>query len=222
MALDFLNEPANSDRRKQEGIYAAYNYKLNKKTVKVILLDIRYHQDALEKDSLKAYVPNTTGDILGEEQWTWLEKELKDSKADAHIIGSGIQFVSDKHPYEKWANFPVARQRLFELLAKTQAKGVMLVSGDRHIGEFSKIEIPGLSYPVYDITSSGLTHSSINNTSEYNPYRVGPLVNQKHYGLFRFTENKKELSVQVQLKGENGQPFHTETILLTKEKKKNL
>lgn len=216
LALDFLKEPANSPRRKQEGIYAAYDYKLKNKTVKVILLDVRYHQDALQKDSAKAYIPNTQGDILGEAQWKWLEKQLKESKADAHIIGSGLQFIPDQHPYEKWANFPEARKRLFGLLATTQAKGVMLVSGDRHIGEFSKMEVEGLDYPVYEITSSGLTHSSINNTSEYNPYRIGPLVNQKHFGVFTFTEKAKTLSVKVELKGEDGKPFHAENIVLSK------
>ncbi|RAU81850.1 alkaline phosphatase D family protein [Pontibacter arcticus] len=216
LALDFFNEPANSPRRKQEGIYAAYDYKLKNKTVKVILLDIRYHQDALQKDSTKAYLPNMEGDLLGEAQWKWLEKQLKDSKADAHIIGSGIQFIPDQHPYEKWANFPNTRNRLFNLLAKTKPKGVMLISGDRHIGEFSKMEVKGLSYPVYEITSSGLTHSATNNTSEVNPYRVGPLVNQKHFGVFTFKENGKSFSVELELKGENGEPFHTENIVLAK------
>ncbi|WP_162052198.1 alkaline phosphatase D family protein [Pontibacter pamirensis] len=215
LALDFLKEPANSIRRNQEGIYAAYDYKLKNKTVKVILLDARYHQDALKKDSVKAYIPNTQGDLLGEAQWEWLEKQLKESTADAHIIGSGIQFIPDQHPYEKWANFPSARKRLFDLLAKTQAKGVILISGDRHIGEFSKMEVEGVDYPIHEITSSGLTHSSTNNTSEYNPYRVGPLVNQKHFGLFTFQEKENTFAVEVKLVGEDGKSFHTEKIVLS-------
>lgn len=214
LALDFLKEPANSARRQQEGIYAAYEYQLKKMKVKVILLDDRYHQDSLQKDSNKAYIPNVQGDILGEAQWQWLENQLSDSQADAHIIGSGIQFIADQHPYEKWANFPAARQRFFDLLVKTQAKGVLLISGDRHIGEISKITVAGLDYPVYDITSSGLTHSSTNNTSERNPYRVGPLVNQKHYGLFRFREKGKKLVVEIALKGEHSETFHREQLQL--------
>lgn len=178
------------------------------------MLDIRYHQDSLQKDNKKAYIPNPTGDILGEAQWQWLENQLSTSTADAHIIGSGIQFISNQHPYEKWANFPTARQRLFSLLTKTKAKGVILVSGDRHIGEFSRLNITGLNYPVYDITSSGLTHSALNNTSEPNRYRVGPLVNQKHYGLFRFREKGNQLLLEVDLKGEKGEIFHTEKLAL--------
>ena len=214
LALDFLQEPAASPRRQQEGIYAAYTYQVGRKKIKVILLDDRYHQDALQKDSTKAYIPNTTGDILGEAQWQWLQNQLATSDADAHIIGSGIQFLAEQHPYEKWANFPAARQRLFSLLASTKAKGVLLVSGDRHIGEVAKITLPGVAYPVYEITSSGLTHSATNNTSEVNKYRVGPLVNQKHYGVFRFQEKGKKLLATVQLKGEVGKVFYTEEIAI--------
>lgn len=214
LALDFLQEPANSPRRQQEGIYAAYDYKVGRKKIKVILLDERYHQDALQKDATKAYIPNTTGDLLGEAQWQWLQQQLATSDADAHIIGSGIQFLAEEHPYEKWANFPAARQRLFSLLASTKAKGVLLVSGDRHIGEVARITLPGVAYPVYEITSSGLTHSATNNTGEANKYRVGPLVNQKHYGLFHFQQKGKKLVTTVQLKGEQGNVFHTEEITI--------
>jgi alkaline phosphatase D len=212
LALDFLQEPANTPRRQQEGIYASYEYKVGSKKVKVILLDDRYHQDPLTKDAQKAYIANPTGDILGAAQWQWLEQQLNNSTADVHIIGSGIQFVPQQHPYEKWANFPAARQRFLDLLASSKAKGVLLVSGDRHIGEFSKITPAGMPYPVYEITSSGLTHPAANNKGEDNQYRVGPLVNQKHYGVFRFREQGKKLFVAAALKGEDGKVIYAEDI----------
>lgn len=99
-----------------------------------------------------------------------------------------------------------------DLLVKANTKGVVLLSGDRHIGEFSKTQISGLNYPLYDITSSGLTHSATNNTSEANKYRVGPLVNQKHYGLMEFTEDGKKLKIKIQLKGIETSVFHTEEL----------
>jgi alkaline phosphatase D len=207
LALDFLGEPATSPRRQQEGIYTSYEYTLKKKKIKVLLLDVRYHQDSLQKDSAKKYIPNTGGDILGPAQWQWLENQLSTSTADVHIIGSGIQVIPDQHAYEKWGNFPNARQRLFDLLVKTQARGVLLLSGDRHAGEVSKLAVAGLANPVYEVTSSGLTHSSIEKTGEYNPYRVGPFVNQKHYGLFRLREKRRKLIVNVALKGEQGQSY---------------
>ncbi len=213
LALDFLSEPLNTNRRKQEGIYASYNYVVGAKTVKIILLDARYHRDTLYKDAQKKYIANTTGDMLGETQWKWLEDELSNSKADANIICSGVQILSEEHPYEKWANFPKSKQRLFDLLSKTKPKGVLFLSGDRHIGEFSKTAIKGIKNPVFDITSSGLTHSATNNTSEENKYRVGPLVNQKHFGLFKFNEVGQKLNVEISLIGQD-QTFHTENMVL--------
>ncbi|UOQ52660.1 alkaline phosphatase D family protein [Hymenobacter cellulosivorans] len=212
LALDFLQEPPASPRRRQEGVYAAYTYAVGRKKVKVILLDDRYFQDELQRSPDRAYLPNTTGDILGAAQWQWLEQQLTGSDADVHIIGSGIQFLPQQHPYEKWANFPAARQRLLDLLVSSRAKGVMLLSGDRHIGEVSKITLAGRTQPVYEITASGLTHSATQNAGEPNQYRVGPLVNQKHYGLLQFRQQGKQLLVKAALKGEDGQEFYSQEI----------
>lgn len=210
-ALDFLQEPATSPRRQQEGIYAAYEYPVGNKKVKVLLLDDRYFQDSLYRDKQLVYHPNPTGDVLGEAQWQWLEQQLTNSTADAHVIGCGIQFLPTQHGYEKWANFPVARQRLLKLLASSQAKGLVLLSGDRHIGEISKMTVPGVPYPVYEITSSGLTHPATHNTGEPNDLRVGPLINQKHYGVLRFRQRGKKLVAVAALQGEQGQPLVSET-----------
>lgn len=212
LLLDFLNEPMASPRRKQAGIYAAYDYQAGEKTIKVLLLDGRFHRDKVRKKG-GAYVPNPKGDLLGEQQWKWLEAQLRNSTADIHIIASGIQVIAQDHAYEKWANFPKSRQRLFNLLVKTRARGVIFVSGDRHIGDFSKITLPGLDYPIYDITSSGLTHSSSNITSEPNRHRSGAFVNEKHYGLLVITDEGEKTSIKASLKGED-KSFHTEEFRL--------
>lgn len=212
LALDFLGEPKDSPRRKQEGIYAVYQYGNKQTRVKVILLDARYNRDTLLKEG-KKYIPDANGDFLGEEQWAWLEKQLNGSNADIHIIGSGIQFIPDRHPYEKWANFPSARERLFKLVASSGAKGVIFISGDRHIAEISKKEIDGIDYPVYEVTASGLTHSSTNNTDEINPYRVGPLVNQKNFGIIRIGLKKEHQEVQLIVKGEGNKLYTSENLV---------
>jgi alkaline phosphatase D len=204
LALDFLQEPPDSPRRRQQGIYAAYTYAVGSKKVKVILLDDRYFQDTLYRDAQQVYHPNLTGDVLGETQWQWLREQLQGSDADAHIIGSGIQMLPTQHRFEKWSNFPAARQRLLSLLAETQPKGVLLLSGDRHIGEMSRLAVPGLAQPVLEVTSSGLTHPATHNTGEPNDLRVGPLINQKHYGLLRFRTQGRRLWVVASLHDEAG------------------
>eukprot|EP01117_Protostelium_nocturnum_P017851 TRINITY_DN7342_c0_g1_i1.p1 TRINITY_DN7342_c0_g1~~TRINITY_DN7342_c0_g1_i1.p1 ORF type:complete len:414 (-),score=96.20 TRINITY_DN7342_c0_g1_i1:31-1272(-) len=148
--LDFLNESKDSPRWTRDGIYESYEFGPAGKKVKLILLDVRWSRDPLGM---------TEGDILGKEQWEWLEKELKESDAQVHLIGSGTQFLPyDKPVIEKWSQFPQARKKLLHLLNHYQVPGVVVLSGDVHYGEILKSE-KVLTYPMWEITSSGLTHS---------------------------------------------------------------
>lgn len=208
--LDFLDVPANSSLRTQEGAYSAHTYGPKGKRVKVILLDGRYFRDPLKKNG-KDNVPDPAGDMLGEAQWRWLEKELTNSDADVHLIGSGVQVLPEEHVYEKWANFPTARQRFLDLLAKTKPKGTILLSGDRHMAEVSKVTVPGLGYDLFDITSSGLTHVSKAH-EEQNKYRVGKMVAELNYGLITIDWAKKPLTATVNINGDNQATYLTQAI----------
>lgn len=208
--LDFLDVPATSPLRQREGAYSAHVYGPAGKRVKVLLLDGRYFRDPLKKDG-KANVPDPAGDILGDAQWRWLEQELTGSDADVHIIGSGIQVLPEEHVYEKWANFPTARQRLLDLLAKTKPKGAILISGDRHIAEVSKVSVPGLSYDLFDVTSSGLTHVSAPHT-EPNRHRVGEMVAKLNYGLITIDWSGKSPVATVRINGDEGATYLTQTV----------
>lgn len=170
--LDFLDEPESSPRRQQEGVYASYTYGPAGRQIKVILLDARYHRAARGSD----------GTVLGEAQWQWLERELRGSEAQIHLIGSGIQVIPEEHRFEKWAEFAKERARLFNLIAATKARGVIFLSGDRHIAELSRMPSGAAGYPLYDLTSSGLTHAYTGAGNEPNRYRVGELVNTLNYG----------------------------------------
>ncbi len=208
---DFVGEPANSMRRQQPGVYSSETYGPTDRQVKVIMLDTRYNRDELQRVN-NVYQPNLTGDVLGEEQWQWLENELRNSEAQVHIIGSGIQFIPEEHRFEKWANFPAARQRLFDLIVASKAKGVILLSGDRHIAEISKIELQGLPYPLYEVTSSGMTHAYTQATEEANKYRIGDLVNTLNFGVLQFTWGKT-LKVDMQVRGTENEVYLHETIV---------
>ncbi|WP_026260575.1 alkaline phosphatase D family protein [Spirosoma luteum] len=208
--LDFLDVPAESPLRTRQGGYSAHSYGPKGQRVKVILLDGRYFRDPLKKDG-KANVPDPTGDVLGEAQWQWLEKELTNSDADLHVIGSGIQVLPEEHIYEKWANFPTARQRLLDLLGKTKPKGAFLLSGDRHMAEVSKVAVPGLGYPLFDITSSGLTHVSPPH-EEPNRHRVGNIVSKLNYGLITIDWAAKPLTATVRINGDDKATYLTQAI----------
>ena len=205
--LDFFGVPEDHPRRQRRGVYSSHTYQVGDRQVKVILLDSRYHRDSLSRVK-RVYQPNLSGTILGEEQWEWLENELTQSKADLHLIGNGIQVIPQEHRFEKWANFPQERERLFDLIASTKAKGVILLSGDRHIAEVSEITYGGIDYPLRDITSSGLTHSYEEAGDEVNRYRVSPLVGQKNYAVMKIQSEKEGLNVEVQIKGLNDRVFY--------------
>jgi alkaline phosphatase D len=211
LMFDFLDVPASSERRSREGAYGSYTYGPEGKQVKIILLDARYFRDTLQRVD-NVYLPNVDGEILGEAQWQWLEQELKNSKANIHLIASGIQMIPEEHVWEKWANFPRERQRLFELLARTQVKGVILLSGDRHIAEISRYTHQGISYPVYEVTASGLTHSATQNEGEPNKHRVGNLINVLNFGLITINWDKQPAEVQLQIKGLGNQLLQEATV----------
>ncbi|KAL6634682.1 hypothetical protein ACP70R_027353 [Stipagrostis hirtigluma subsp. patula] len=142
-------------RRKQAGVYTSYMFGPEGKRVKVILMDTRYHRDPLLSD----------GTILGDPQWQWLERQLHGPQSEITIIGSSIQVVSNLSAttgplfyVESWSRFPRERERLFRLIDSSKRPGVLFISGDVHFGEIARFDC-GAQYPLYDITSSGLTQS---------------------------------------------------------------
>lgn len=204
--LDFLNVTKNSPRRIQEGIYTTKEFKTTKGVIKVIILDTRYFRTALvkaAKNTDKKYAPTTAvnSSVLGIAQWNWLEKELNTSKADFNIIVSSIQILSSEHGFETWGNFPNDVLRLKRSITKSKAKGVFMLSGDRHLSEFSKTTVDNLSYPLIDFTSSGLTHSYNSFVSEQNQYRVQDVISEVSFGLLQFNFETK--SVNMQMRGKN-------------------
>lgn len=206
--LNFLEVPKHDPRRDQKGVYNAKTYRTSQGSVKVIVLDTRYFRSPLTKnlgDGGKRFMPNPSGDgtILGEQQWSWLEEELNSSTASFNIIVSSIQFLSNKHGFETWGNFPSEVEKMTDLIKSSNAQRVIILSGDRHISEFSQINISDLDYPLIDFTSSGLTHTYEAFSGEENPYRVGEVVKEKSFGLLRL--NLKSHRATMQMIGDGNQ-----------------
>jgi alkaline phosphatase D len=190
--LEFWDEPADSPRRQHEGIYTSYMYEKNGKRLQIILLDNRTFRDNLRlyRGELSHderyfypldYYPHeiTDSTLLGQEQWAWLEGELK-KPADLRLIGSGSQFSIAFNGYEAWANYPHERQRMLNLIKKTRANGVLFLTGDVHYAEISVLREQGM-YPIYDVTASGITSTWLFATPNEN--RIEGPVMENHFGM---------------------------------------
>lgn len=206
--LKFFNEPKDSERRKHEGIYTSYIYETNGKKLQIILLDNRTFRDDYKKykdevvndkrsfyplDYATQQEPDST--YLGATQWKWLESELK-KPADLRLIGSGSQFAIEYNGYEGWLNFPIEQKKFLDVIKKTKANGVLFLTGDVHYAEISKLTVPGL-YPIYDVTSSGL--SSTWHFATPNNNRIEGPVMENHFGLLTIDWKKKIPQIKMEI-----------------------
>jgi alkaline phosphatase D len=163
----------------------------------LILLDTRTHRGA----------PRAGDDILGEEQWAWLEKIWESSTADVHIICSGSQILPIEHRHEKWTDYPGSRERLLKLLGSSRKSGVVLLSGDRHFGEISRIESPQGGQSLYELTTSGLTHSYRNFRGEKNSLRLGEPFAELNFGTLSI--NWENRSIELAIRDAQGNATRT-------------
>ena len=203
---EFFGTPEGSEVLTHRGIYQTRYYGEPGKLLQVILLDTRYFRDALvpfpEKSPNGPYDRNRDPDstLLGAAQWKWLEKQL-DIPADFRIIVSSIQFLPQDHNWELWENFPHERVRLLNLLKEKIDNPVLFVSGDRHMGEIMKLATtdplsPG--YPVYELTSSGLTNAGGGRKDEPNRHRVSATNFQsRNFGFIQIDWPKKTARLEL-------------------------
>ena len=169
------------------------------------MLDGRYFRDPLgfaNRDNPQCYCSDPEGQLLGETQWQWFEIQLKNSPAQVNIVVWGIQFISSRHAYEKWSNFPLERERLFKLLRASRPEGLVLVSGDRHIGEFSMMLLED-DYPLYEMTTSGLSHTWDKEYEEENPYLIERVIS-RNYGVIEIDWSEERPRVFLRIKGPEG------------------
>ena len=205
--LDFLKVSDDDMLRQQQGVYSSKMLHSPEGKIKVILLDTRYFRTSLKpsSDPNRRYdswgADNQEATILGDKQWRWLENELEDSEADFTVIVTSIQFLSNKHGWEKWANFPNETEKMHHLLVSAKAKNIVLLSGDRHMAEISKADIDSKNYPLIELTSSGLTHTQVTSATEENSYRISNVIKQLNFSVLRF--NFKENRIVFEIRGKN-------------------
>lgn len=200
---EFFEVPADDPRRKRPGVYSAQTFGPVGKRVQIILLDLRYFRSPLKTgfqpgepgEGVRGlYVPNEDPGvtILGEDQWQWFAERLREP-AELRIIGSSFQLVANESGWEHWGNFPAERARFLKLLRDQRVAGTIVISGDRHLAELSRLPADreqALSYPLYDLTSSSLnapgglvSKSGVRYANEINRHRVGLTYFDVNFGM---------------------------------------
>lgn len=207
--LDFFGEPANSERRLRDGgIYTAYSYGPPAQRIQVILLDTRWDRAPLVRvNEAEAAVrrlhqvgpylanPDPHARLLGEDQWRWLEEQLR-QPATIRIIGTSIPFLQEGTGWETWSNFPAEQARLRTLINDTHANGILFLTGDTHRAQFSK-RTQGVPYPFWEVNSSGLTENV--DWPAPDSSRLGGYYTEDNYGLLRidWREADPEITMEI-------------------------
>ena len=119
------------------------------------------------------------------------------------------QCVVEGHGWERWGNLPAERERLYRMIRDTQARGVVIVSGDRHIGGLYKESNATLPYALHEMTSSGVTHPWAS-AKENGPNRIDPLITVQHYGVIDIDFGARQLTLS--LRGVDNRTLHSHAI----------
>jgi alkaline phosphatase D len=118
--------------------------------------------------------------MLGAAQWAWLEAELR-RPAELRLVVSSVQVLAEGHGWERWGNLPRERQRLFDLIARTGARGVLFLSGDRHVGGLYATDGEGVAYRLTELTSSGI-NKFFPGAGDLPGNRLGAVYGRENFG----------------------------------------
>ncbi len=160
--------PPDDERMHREGVYVSRSVGAIGRRTQLILLDCRYF---LTDDA-----------ILGEAQWAWLE-ELLAAPAELRIIASPTPVLTQAERFEGWRDWPSERERLFSQIGRSN--GVVIVSGDSHVGAHYRRE-EGVAYPLLELTASSLNFPWPEHThippGPPDGARVGPVFWESNFG----------------------------------------
>ena len=215
--LEFWQVRHDDPRRSRAGIYHAETFGPAGMRVQVVLLDTRSFRSPLRSTGQPGvsgrgpYLPDPdpAKTMLGETQWAWLREQLM-QPAELRLIVSSVQVLAEGHGWEGWGNLPRERARLLDLFDETAPGGVILLSGDRHVGALYQrhAEAPN---GLYEITSSGINMTYAANR-EPGPLRLGAVYGAPNFGTIDVDWWAGE--VRLSVRGMNGAPVRQVTVPL--------
>lgn len=206
------------ERPVEKGIYYSKTYGRDGRRVQIIMLDTRSQRSEFKKksDSFTNWgkfepIEDPERTMLGNAQWSWLEERLLEP-ADVRIVVSSIQLLAEGHGFERWGNLPLERERFFELINDTGARGVVLLSGDRHFGALYSGKLSnGQLLP--EMTTSSLNRSYAPPRDANSPERLSNMYNQENFGIVDIDWRQRK--VELLLKDVDGETLDGITVKFT-------
>jgi alkaline phosphatase D len=153
------------------GVFCAFHYG----GVDFFMVDNRYHR-------APAASPDVLGkSTLGTAQKDWLKAGLRASRAPFKIVASGQPWNNQKGPGgESWEAFAHERAELLAFIRAEGISGVVLLSGDNHIGELNCLpESERGGYDLFEVSSSPLAQDP---SVSWLNYRTIPRIRQVYFG----------------------------------------
>jgi alkaline phosphatase D len=208
LMLETFGPPQDTAMKDRDGVYHSAIFGPEGQRVQVIMLDTRWFRSGLtvtDERGVKGkerYLPSEDPDqsMLGEAQWKWLAGELS-KPADVRLLVSSIQVLADGHGWEAWRTMPKERKRLYNLLKETHAENTVILSGDRHVAGFYKLE-KELDYDLYEFTSSSLNLSfNPGPVDETGPNQIDELYGPENFGLITIDWDKGLLALELKDNG---------------------
>lgn len=198
------------ERATRPGVYGSWIVGEEGKRVQVIMLDTRFFRSPLKPtDQMGArgkerWLPDSdpAKTMLGADQWAWLEAELK-KPADLRLLVSSIQVMSEGHGWEAWREFPLERQKLYDVIKQAGAEHLIVLSGDRHSAAlYERNDVIG--YPLFEATSSSLNLPSSkwraqsgDTWVEEDPNRKGEMYFDANYGLIEIDWDNRAANISI-------------------------
>lgn len=175
------------------GIFYDFSYG----DVDFFMLDGRWYRDP----SGQPDGPDKT--LLGKEQLAWLKQRLKSSRAVFKVIACGSGWSSAKGPEgDAWSAYLHERNALFDHIRDQRIDGVILLSGDTHVGEFNAIPRSQQGgYDLYELVSSPLAQDPRTNWLERRPeMRMREVyVGDCNFGAIEFDTTLPDPEVRLNL-----------------------
>ena len=197
--------------------------------VNFYLLDNRYHRTTDKAHPERFGRPRN---FLGRQQANWLVDSLKYGQnqksysypLNFNIICIGSQVISDGDNRENYRNYREEWQYLIDQIMDAGIDGVIFVSGDIHVSEFSREvrigggqpEVPGKAgiagkpYIFYDLTVSPFT-SGVSNYRGSNSHRLDiqenddrDLITVRNFATLDFTGPREDRLLTIRMWDKDG------------------